>query len=58
MTAEGHDGRHPYDDETGGDAACWLPRVCPECGAMVEGRLGRPCWSCGITSQEEETNHG
>ncbi|MEL0626197.1 hypothetical protein V6245_04470 [Salinibacterium amurskyense] len=30
-----------------GDAACWLPRVCVECGALVEGELPAPCWRCG-----------
>lgn len=34
-------------DQTGGDAACWLPRVCGACGAFVEGRLPTPCWRCG-----------
>ena len=30
--------------EQGGDAACWLDRVCPDCGAFVEGPT---CWRCG-----------
>jgi len=29
----------------GGDAACWLTSVCPECGAMREGPGA--CWRCG-----------
>jgi hypothetical protein len=33
----------PTADE-GGNAACWLDRVCPECGAFVEGPA---CWRCG-----------
>jgi hypothetical protein len=26
----------PRPDDEGGDAACWLDRVCPDCGAFVE----------------------
>jgi hypothetical protein len=59
MTTDDHAATHTYDDdETGGDAACWLGRVCPECGAMIEGPMGLPCWRCGTTPQEQETNHG
>jgi ABC-type ATPase with predicted acetyltransferase domain len=35
------------DASTGGDAACWLPRVCKECGALVEAELPAECWRCG-----------
>jgi hypothetical protein len=31
----------------GGDAACWLGRVCPECGALDEGAVEAGCWRCG-----------
>jgi hypothetical protein len=24
------------DDDLGGDPACWLDRVCPECGGFVD----------------------
>ncbi|MBH0129710.1 hypothetical protein [Salinibacterium sp. NK8237] len=34
-------------DTVAGDAACWLPRVCEECGALVEGELPALCWRCG-----------
>jgi len=34
-------------DEPEGDAACWLDRVCDECGALVEGSAAVPCWRCG-----------
>lgn len=30
-----------------GDPACWLGRVCEECGALVEGSRAAPCWRCG-----------
>jgi len=33
--------------EQGGDAACWLGRVCDTCGALIEGSRGVPCWRCG-----------
>ena len=36
------------DDEAridvGGDAACWLSKLCPECGAMLESP--DECWRC------------
>lgn len=35
----------------GGDAACWLGELCPECGAVPEGEGAQdptvPCWRCG-----------
>lgn len=34
------------DEEMGGDDACWLARVCPECGALLDDRVN-PCWRCG-----------
>jgi hypothetical protein len=38
----------PQTDETdqGGDAACGLGRVCDNCGALIEGSRGVPCWRC------------
>lgn len=30
-----------------GDPACWLHRLCPECGAVPAGRGERVCWRCG-----------
>lgn len=45
--------------EYGGDAVCWLGRVCPECGAMTEGApdaATRPCWHCGAIPTEQETD--
>jgi len=32
--------------ELGGDPACWLGRVCDNCGALIEGSRGVPCWRC------------
>jgi hypothetical protein len=34
-------------EEFGGDEACWLNRVCPECGRITEGRDANRCASCG-----------
>ncbi|NAZ86961.1 hypothetical protein [Kineococcus indalonis] len=31
----------------GGEAVCWLERVCPGCGALREGREDAPCAACG-----------
>jgi rubrerythrin len=33
--------------DEGGDPACWLQNVCPECGFLVEGRLPETCPRCG-----------
>ena len=35
-----------YDEGEGGDAACWLGALCPECGAMPSEGTDR-CWRCG-----------
>lgn len=37
--------------EQGGDAACWLGRVCDNCGALIEGSRGVPCWRCNTPWQ-------
>lgn len=37
----------------GGDAACWLAEVCPDCGALNES-LAVTCWRCGISRSREE----
>lgn len=34
------------DEPQGGDPACWLDRVCPECGAFTE-RGFDTCPRCG-----------
>jgi uncharacterized protein YqeY len=33
-------------DDDGGDAACWLHELCPECGAVPDAPTTR-CWRCG-----------
>ncbi|WP_022901614.1 hypothetical protein [Humibacter albus] len=35
--------------ESVGDSVCWLERVCPDCGALIEERLPASCWRCGAT---------
>jgi rubrerythrin len=35
----------PADD--GGDPACWLGQVCPECGRFTERRPPTMCPRCG-----------
>jgi uncharacterized OB-fold protein len=35
---------HAADE--GGDAACWLAQVCPDCGALNEDPTA-VCWRCG-----------
>ncbi|WP_182359874.1 hypothetical protein [Tomitella gaofuii] len=34
------------DEELGGDPACWLHRVCPECGLFIEDRSAGTCPRC------------
>jgi hypothetical protein len=43
--------------EMGGDAACWLERVCPECGAINDAP-DTPCWRCGRTRDDEDAQSG
>lgn len=50
-TANTHD---EADIEPFGDPACWLGRVCAECGAMVEGVGATPCWRCGTVLGQED----
>lgn len=40
------------ESEHGGDSACWLSQVCPECGALLDD-LAAPCWRCGVKPGEE-----
>ncbi|MCA0252553.1 MAG: hypothetical protein LCH76_09755 [Actinobacteria bacterium] len=35
------------EELAGGDPACWLANVCPDCGAFNESAPGTPCWNCG-----------
>jgi len=39
------------DSDLGGDPACWLSQLCPECGAVLESRT-EPCWKCGLRPGE------
>ncbi|WP_158726728.1 hypothetical protein [Tomitella fengzijianii] len=39
-------GRLDDDEELGGDPACWLHRVCPECGLFIEDRSAATCPRC------------
>jgi uncharacterized protein YqeY len=33
-------------EDAGGDPACWLHELCPECGAVPDAAAPR-CWRCG-----------
>lgn len=46
MTEEQRPAGEPEGPEKGGDPACWLDRVCPECGRFAEGP-GTVCEQCG-----------
>jgi uncharacterized protein YeaO (DUF488 family) len=41
-------------DAEGGDPACWLSQVCPECGALIE-RPTVACWRCGRPATVEDS---
>jgi predicted Zn-ribbon and HTH transcriptional regulator len=34
-------------EDRGGDPVCWLPRVCPRCGAMTDTEPPTTCPQCG-----------
>jgi uncharacterized protein YeaO (DUF488 family) len=34
-------------EDRGGDSVCWLPRVCPRCGAMTDTEPPTTCPQCG-----------
>lgn len=38
--------------DEGGDPACWLDRVCAECGRLVEGD-GDRCPDCGAALERD-----
>jgi hypothetical protein len=33
--------------EEGGEPACWLHRLCPECDAVQDDERPARCWRCG-----------
>jgi hypothetical protein len=43
----------PLADE-GGDPACWLPRVCPECGLVVDQDPPVMCAHCGAQIPDDK----
>jgi rubrerythrin len=45
MADEGVDEADP--DAGGGDPACWLHRICPECGAVLSSAPPTVCPRCG-----------
>ncbi|MFD8785487.1 hypothetical protein [Kitasatospora sp. NPDC059599] len=38
--------------DEGGESACWLERVCPECGRLRERSGPEPCENCGATGDD------
>jgi hypothetical protein len=40
-------GATAYDDDLGGDAACWAHRVCQACGRLNAAERPVGCESCG-----------
>jgi rubrerythrin len=51
MTIPGRpDGEHEEHEDAldrGGDPACWLARVCPDCGLLAEREPPTRCLRCG-----------
>ena len=45
--AGGGDDRGQPGPPDGGDPACWLGRVCPECGRLDDGPPPAHCPGCG-----------
>ena len=37
----------PEEPEEGGEPACWLHRLCPECDAVQDEARPARCWRCG-----------
>jgi len=40
--------------DSDGDPVCWLSRVCPECGLLVDGPLPAVCERCGARVEADE----
>ncbi|HEX5405168.1 MAG TPA: hypothetical protein VFX16_23045 [Pseudonocardiaceae bacterium] len=41
------DGEQHRTSDEGGDPACWLGQVCPECGAFTDQAAPATCPRCG-----------
>lgn len=37
----------PFDEDEGGDPACWANRVCPACGRLADDEPPTTCAECG-----------
>ncbi|MEV7600674.1 hypothetical protein AB0O91_25215 [Kitasatospora sp. NPDC089797] len=44
--------------DEGGESACWLDRVCPECGRLRERPGPGPCGNCGSGGDEPPERDG
>ena len=43
----------PVEDDNPGDPACWLKRVCPECGALADADPPTTCPQCHAAMPDE-----
>jgi hypothetical protein len=41
------------EPDEGGDAACWLPRVCPSCGQLADCDPPTKCSVCGTEISDD-----
>ncbi|GAA3011034.1 hypothetical protein GCM10010519_47500 [Streptomyces lactacystinicus] len=44
--------------DEGGEPACWLDRVCPECGRLRERPGPGPCENCGADGEADGESRG
>ncbi|WP_371478615.1 hypothetical protein [Kitasatospora sp. NBC_00315] len=47
MTDEGEDATGRAPDTGGGEAPCWLNRLCPDCDAVLDAAPPTRCPRCG-----------
>ncbi|MER7843969.1 hypothetical protein ABTZ03_08465 [Kitasatospora sp. NPDC096077] len=44
--------------DEGGESACWLDRVCPECGRLRDRPGPGPCENCGYSGEDAGEGDG
>ncbi|MFC9790177.1 hypothetical protein [Rhodococcus sp. NPDC127528] len=48
--------RPDHEHDLGGDAACWLDRVCPDCGAFLPDGPDHGCPRCALPAAPEHAH--
>ncbi|MBV8992389.1 MAG: hypothetical protein JO287_01495 [Pseudonocardiales bacterium] len=44
--------------DEGGDAACWMARVCPSCGRLADSEPPTECAYCGTKIADDRVDDG